>query len=347
VGGTPNAEDYSYDATGNQAAAGFSVAATGDNQMGTGAGYSYQYDGDGNRIARWVDNNNTTETSPQSGDTEITVYKWDNRNRLTEVDTYSDYAKYSAQTPDQTIQYSYDYANRWLGETTTTYSGGEGTVVLQREFVYDGNQIVLAFSGSGSVTDRYLYGPAVDQVLADEQVSSPSVAGTSVWTLTDNQNTVRDLAEYNSGMDATAVVNHRVFSAYGQLTSATNPATLTTATVDCLLAYTGRPLDSGPNGTGLQNNLNRWYEAITHQWLSEDPIGADVNLYRYCGNMPLIAVDPSGMKCSPHLKGNTNAMGTVVDISPGHHFGVLVQRLLITEAVEQKMPRKSGDGLKD
>ena len=65
--------------------------------MTTGAGYSYQYDADGNRIAQWVDNNNVAETSPQPGDTDITTYKWDNRNRLVEVDTYSTYAKYSAR----------------------------------------------------------------------------------------------------------------------------------------------------------------------------------------------------------------------------------------------------------
>ena len=44
-----------------------------------------------------------------------------------------------------------------------------------------------------------------------------------VWTLADNQNTVRDLATYSSGV-TTTVVNHRVFSAYGQLLSQTNPS---------------------------------------------------------------------------------------------------------------------------
>jgi len=51
--------------------------------------------------------------------------------------------------------------------------------------------------------------------------------------------------------------------------------------------------------TGLQNNLNRWYDAVTGRWLSEDPIGlggGDANLYRYCGNGPMNGVDPSGMQ---------------------------------------------------
>ena len=63
------------------------------------------------------------------GDTDITTYTWDNRNRLTKVETFSDYAKYDAETPDKVVEYTYDYANRWLGETITV--PGETTTVTQ------------------------------------------------------------------------------------------------------------------------------------------------------------------------------------------------------------------------
>ena len=125
-----------------------------------------------------------------------------------------------------------------------------------------------------------------------------------VWTLTDNQNTVRDLAAYSGG--TTTVVNHRVFSAYGQLLSQTIPGTnpLQPAAVDCLFAYTGRPMSvfskNGTTGavTGLDNNGKRWYDSITGRWLRQDPIGfagGDANLYRYCGNSPRNATDPRGL----------------------------------------------------
>src|SRR5208283_122261 len=87
----------------------------------------------------------------------------------------------------------------------------------------------------------------------------------------------------------TTVANHRVFSAYGQLLSQTNPATA------CLFAYTGQPLDKA---TGLQNNLNRWYDSITGRWFSQDPIGfggGDANMFRYVGNGPTNRADPSGL----------------------------------------------------
>jgi RHS repeat-associated protein len=65
--------------------------------------------------------------------------------------------------------------------------------------------------------------------------------------------------------------------------------------IDLAFAFTGRLLDKN---TGLQNNLNRWYDASTGKWLSEDPIGfaaGDGNLYRYVGNGPVNGTDPSGL----------------------------------------------------
>jgi hypothetical protein len=47
----------------------------------------------------------------------------------------------------------------------------------------------------------------------------------------------------------------------------------------------------------LQNNDNRWYNAIIGRWLSQDPLGLgpDTNPYRYCGNGPANGSDPSGL----------------------------------------------------
>jgi hypothetical protein len=35
-------------------------------------------------------------------------------------------------------------------------------------FVHDGEHIALVFDGQGNLTHRYLHGPQVDQVLAEE-----------------------------------------------------------------------------------------------------------------------------------------------------------------------------------
>ena len=77
---------------------------------------------------------------------------------------------------------------------------------------------------ANNLSHRYLWGPAVDQILADEQLSplppgegqgegyDLSTPGTVVWPLTDNEGTVRDLATYNG--TTTTIATHRVFDAY-------------------------------------------------------------------------------------------------------------------------------------
>ena len=314
---------YSYDANGNQTQGDFTVAGStnqpGDNQMTSGGTYqvpdstttypyNYSYDPEGNCTLRWANTHGAAETSPQEGDLNVTTYTWDNRNRLVEVDTFDNFGDYRAATqrPSQVVKYTYDAFNRWTGETVTN---GAGAVVSQREFAYDGNEIVLSFDGTGSLTNRYLWGPAVDQLLAQEQAlpstsgggaggeggSSLLQAGTVDWALTDNQGTVRDLATYdpsaNDGAGATTVATHRVFDAFGNQTSQTQ---LSGTAVDCLFGYTGEAYDKA---TGLQNNLNRSYDASVGRWLSEDPsgLGPDSNPYRYCGNGPTDGTDARGL----------------------------------------------------
>jgi len=63
-----------------------------------------------------------------------------------------------------------------------------------------------------------------------------------------------------------------------------------------LFGYTGKQLDEA---TGLQHNLNRWYDARLGQWISEDPIGfaaGDENVRRYVGNRVTRSTDPDGLQ---------------------------------------------------
>ncbi|NMC19489.1 MAG: hypothetical protein GYA33_03620 [Thermogutta sp.] len=44
--------------------------------------------------------------------------------------------------------------------------------------------------------------------------------------------------------------------------------------VDCLFLFTARPFNPD---TGLQNNLNRWYDPAVGRRLSQDPVGSRPN----------------------------------------------------------------------
>ena len=264
---------YGFDDNGNRNTGGFVVSApgstTGGNQVSTDGTYDYSYDNNGN----------LTKQVTIADNSEID-YSYDYRNRLTEVTN-----KDSLGRVTQVVDYVYDAFNRLVGRTQTnnTYTGtsttSDTTTVVTGHFVYDGANMVLALDNTGAVTNRVLWGPAVDQVLAEEDSS-----GTVTWALTDNQNTVRDLAQYASGV--TSIVDRRVYTAFGEPFS--------TPAVNFDFGYTGRYYDPA---TGLQWNINRWYNPSIQRWMGQDPagLGPDANPYRYCGNSPTAATDPSGL----------------------------------------------------
>ena len=148
------------------------------------------------------------------------------------------------------------------------------------------------------LSHRYLWGPAVDQLLADEQVHSLTNAASNetLWALADRQGSITDMVD-NNGTERL----HRVFDSFGNVLSETHRdasgsiVTSGSGYLDEAFEYTGRWLD---RDTGLQNNLNRWYDPRTGRFLSEDPIGlaaGDANLYRYVGNSPTNGTDPTGL----------------------------------------------------
>ncbi|MHB1037230.1 MAG: RHS repeat-associated core domain-containing protein [Pirellulales bacterium] len=278
-------QTFGYDANGNRITNGFTVEATGNNRMDTGAGFHYEYDNEGNRTRRYVDAN--ANGVLDAGDTYVTEYAWDYRNRLVSV---TDRVSYGAAS-NQVVEYVYDYANRLVTRTLDPDGDGGTAAIQQTAFVYDGDQILLQFEKEGAgdlvasdLRHRYLWGPAVDQILADESVGG-GLAEDVLWPLTDHLGTVRDLAEYNSGNPQ--VVCHRVYDVFGNRQD--------TTTTDFLFGFTGRLFDKD---TKLQSNLHRWYDALVGRWLSEDPIGfdaGDANLSRYVGNAPTNKTDPTGL----------------------------------------------------
>lgn len=295
----------SYDADGN------ATSINGGAPTSIGAGntvlfdgtYSYQYDADGNVTARW--NSSVAEAQPSTGDTNITIYTWDNRNRLTAVTSYATYADYTATTPtpSQTIAYTYDIFDNLIGRKDTTYNtDGSVAASTAQRYVFDGANMVLAFDGNQNLTDRYLWGPAVDQVLADENFVAgshgesgnnglPTSPGTTLWALGDNQNSVRDVVENDGTLE-----QHIAYSPFGQQVSGLT--TTGSVVANFAFGYTGTYTDPL---TGFQLHGVRWYDPASQRWLSQDPTGlaAGPNYYSYCGNAPTGAVDLSGMDDGP------------------------------------------------
>jgi len=275
--GGGGSESYSYDVNGNRNSTGY-VTQTGTNRILQDGTYSYTYDNEGNLIrkARLDDPNRPT------------LYTWDYRNRLTSVSVFN----------VGLVTYLYDPFDRCIGADRDL---GE---IGRKRYIYDGQNVVLSFergynlqAGDLQATDlahRYLYGPGIDQLLAEETLSPffdtiPPTPRTlsATWTLADALATVRDVVGVSGG--APAVVDHLKYDSYGNILTQTNAAHQPQHT------YTGRERDAI---TGLYYDRARWYDAGTGRFVSEDPIGfagGSVNLYQYVGNSPTNGRDPSGL----------------------------------------------------
>jgi RHS repeat-associated protein len=300
-----NDESYLYDFNGNRRHATNEFAPFGAdyeidlaNRMIYDDSFEYQYDNEGNT---------TRKISSDTGD--YTVYSWDHRNRLVAVVDYDANGTLADETDDVVtdgVGYSYDAFNQLVGRTRDS-DGDTGSAAIEQTFyLHEDGQVALQFDkagagsvGAGDLSHRYLWGPAVDQLLADEQVGDPAsqLDNETLWALTDHLGSVRDVVDSNGDSRI-----HRQFDAFGNIVAETHRNSaggVVTAGqagyVVVAFAFTGRYLDAD---TGLQNNLHRWYDASVGRWLSEDPIGfaaGDANLYRYVSNEPTNQVDPSGL----------------------------------------------------
>ena len=257
---------------------------TGDNNQLTNDGtYSYVYDDEGNRTSR---TNDTTDY--------VTEYDWDFHNRLVKVTEKDD-----MDTTLKVVEYTYDVFDRRIGKEVDTTSPFTMTdAVIERYIIddasgiasIDGGNVVLDFvdadgdgAGTMDLERRHLYGNAVDQILAQENIDETTSSADRVhWHLTDNLGTVRDLAKN----DGTAG-EHYEYDAYGAIIDGDTSLTR--------YLFASREFDEDID---LQYNRARWYDPAVGRWISEDPIGfaaGDANVARYVGNRVTGAVDPSGL----------------------------------------------------
>jgi RHS repeat-associated protein len=284
--GTGNDETFSYDANGNRT----NYTTVSDNRLQSDGTYTYLYDNEGNRTRR---------TKIVGGS--YTEYVWDHRNRLTSVTD-----KTASGAITRQVFYTYDVFDRRVAKQVD-WDGAGAQVASKEYYVYDGQHIALKFvdpdaSGSqpSALRSRLLHGPVVDQILADEVLTSMSVAGNVLWPLTDNLGTVRDIVDFNETTNVSQIANHLAYDAFGRITSETNAA------VDSLFGFTGRERDEeswywdaalNRYTGGHYHYRGRVYDPTVGRFLSQDPIGfeaGDPNLYRYVGNGPTYAIDPSG-----------------------------------------------------
>jgi RHS repeat-associated protein len=158
--------------------------------------------------------------------------------------------------------------------------------------VYDGSNVYADFTSGGALTQTYLFGPAVDEILARTNASGL----TTRWYLTDKRGSIRDVAD-NIG----DVLDHVVYDSFGQV------VTETSAPDGDRFKYAAMQYDGG--SIKVYYDRARSYDPSTGRFLQEDPLGlsgGDANVYRYVGNSPTNFTDPTGLYYVPGEGGPGN-----------------------------------------
>ena len=258
--GTSLDESYGYDLAGNRNTTGYTT--TTGNRLTASPGATYTSNAEGNTTSR-------TDTSTGK----VTTFTYDHRNRLTGATI-----KTSGGAITMQATYTYDAFGRRIAAEVDADGAGAGPAV-KTWTAFDGENLYADFDGSGTLQKRYLYGPAIDALLA-----RTDSGGTTAWYLSDKLGTVRDLVN-TSG----TVVDHIAYEGFGKVASETGPAS------GDRFKFTGRELNAE---TGDYYYRARHYSASTGRFTGRDPIGfagGDVNLFRYAGNGPTNARDATGL----------------------------------------------------
>jgi RHS repeat-associated protein len=257
-------ESFSYDVNGNRTMSGYSTG-TG-NRLTSDGTHNYAYDDNGNTL-----------TKTRISDSQKWEFTWDFRNRLTQV-----VVKNAGGTILQQSDFTYDAFDRRIIKSFDDDGPGPHSATVTKT-IYDGPSFAANpyadFDGSNALTMRYLYGPAVDMIMARRNAS-----GTVAWHLGDHLGSIHDVVS-TSGV----VIDHIRYSAFGIVAAESSPSN------GDRFKYTGREYDSE---SALYYNRARYYEPSIGRFLGNDPIGfqaGETNLASYTSNSPLTRTDPTGL----------------------------------------------------
>jgi RHS repeat-associated protein len=278
-----------YDAVGNRNMTGYVTSPTSGNQLQTDGTWDYTYDNEGN-LTDSIDHANPNGQRWK--------YTYDIDNRLVKAE----HRPSATGAVDLRVQFAYDVLGNRISKTVDPDGDGPQPATTTN-FAYDTNgNAWLDFTGNTPATitavTRHIFGEGVDQLIARIDVRSPNTPITT-WYLTDRVGSVRDVMDA-AGLQTAQQIDHLDYASFGKLTYESQPGT------NDRYGFQGRELDTE---TGLGYFRARYVNYDTGRFLSQDAAGfgaGDENLYRFVGNNPANATDPSGLITQQQFENGLN-----------------------------------------
>ena len=156
-------------------------------------------------------------------------------------------------------------------------------------YVHDGVNIVADLDENKELLRSYTYTPGYDNIISMTTYGDSET--NTYFYIRSHNNSVVALVD-----EAGSVAESYEYGAYGKTTVFdVNGNELEQSALGNRYTFQGREIDWS---TGLYNFRARWYDQETGRWLSKDPIGINggLNQYVFCGNNPVMFVDPEGLK---------------------------------------------------
>jgi RHS repeat-associated protein len=243
------------------------------------------YNPAGQIVSRSVSNNSYVYTPAGSA----VAYTNNLLNRLTAINgTTVGYNGLGDITSTPGAAYSYDSLGELTGSSTSLGSANYAydpagrlyvsTGSATRRYVYDGQQVIAEYNGSGVLQNRYVPGLGLNDVVA-----SYDGGGALTWLLSDERQSVVGLT---NGSGAATTIN--TYDEYG-VPSASNAGRF---------QYTGQMWLPDAQ---LYHYRARAYAPQIGRFMQPDPMGygAGANIYAYVGGDPMNLVDPMGLCGNP------------------------------------------------
>ncbi len=245
--------------------------------------------------AVWVPPTNESFAYDAAGNRQSSAlwdYGWDARNNLVRQRTKN----HNTAIQGYDITNAYDSQNRRFSKKVNRYQNG--AIVEQKviTFIHDGNDLIYErhqlLSGLTTLERKYIWGPDISGtqggvggagglLLIRETKGNVT---TDLYPLYDGSGNVIALADPTGTLQA-----EYAYGPFGELIHARGPKAQS-----CPFRFATKYYDQE---TGFYNFGRRFYDPVTGQWLSREPLGEkeSLNLYSYCGNDPINYVDVDGL----------------------------------------------------